>query len=144
MVLTNKFPDDYVEITFPESGDFLKIKETLTRIGVSSRNDKKLFQSCHILHKRGKYYIVHFKELFFLDGKTANFNMTDRGRRNTICNLLSEWGLLELVDKEQTQSPTVPLSKIKIVRYKEKNDWELCAKYTIGGNAPSSHKKEEF
>ena len=124
--------DDLLEVTLAKEDDFLKVKETLTRIGVSSRKEKKLWQSCHILHKRGKYYIVHFKELFALDGLPTNLSDDDIGRRNTIANLLEEWGLLEVVDPEQSEEPVAPISKIKILPYKEKGHWELCPKYHIG------------
>jgi len=119
-------------VTLPSEEDFLKIKETLTRIGVASKKDQKLYQSCHILHKQGKYYIVHFKELFALDGKPSNFSEEDMGRRNTIVNLLAEWGLLKIVVVEKAKEPRTPLSQIKILAYKDRNDWELVAKYNIG------------
>jgi hypothetical protein len=121
-----------VEVTLPNEEDFLKIKETLTRIGVASKKDRKLYQSCHILHKQGRYYIVHFKELFALDGKPSNFSDDDVGRRNTIANLLEEWGLVKLVLKDKSSSPVSPLSQIKILAYKDKDGWELIAKYNIG------------
>ena len=124
--------DDLVEIELFEDDDFLKIKETLTRIGVSSRKEKKLYQSCHILHKRGKYYIVHFKELFALDGLPSNIDDNDIARRNTIANLLEDWELLEIVDQEQTEEPVASIAQIKIISHKEKGDWELCPKYHIG------------
>lgn len=124
--------DNLIEVTLPNEEDFLKIKETLTRIGVASKKDRKLYQSCHILHKQGKYYIVHFKELFALDGKPSNFSEEDVGRRNTIVNLLSEWGLLKLVVVEKSQEPRTPLSQIKILPYKDRDEWELVAKYNIG------------
>ena len=124
--------DSLVEVTLPNEEDFLKIKETLTRIGVASKKDRKLYQSCHILHKQGKYYIVHFKELFALDGKPSNFSEEDMGRRNTIVNLLAEWGLLKLVIIKKSQEPRTPLSQIKILAYKDRNEWELVAKYNIG------------
>ncbi len=124
--------DDLLEVTLAKDDDFLKVKETLTRIGVSSRKEKKLYQSCHILHKRGKYYIVHFKELFALDGLPTNLSDEDIGRRNTIANLLEEWELLEVVDPEQSEDPLTPINKIKILPYREKGDWELCPKYHIG------------
>jgi len=124
--------DNLIEVTLPNEEDFLKIKETLTRIGVASKKDRKLYQSCHILHKQGKYYIVHFKELFALDGKPSNFSEEDMGRRNTIVNLLAEWGLLKLVIVEKSQEPRTPLSQIKILAYKDRNEWELVAKYNIG------------
>ena len=124
--------DNLIEVTLPNEEDFLKIKETLTRIGVASKKDRKLYQSCHILHKQGKYYIVHFKELFALDGKPSNFSEEDVGRRNTIVNLLAEWGLLKIVIIEKSQEPRTPLSQIKILAYKDRNEWELVAKYNIG------------
>jgi hypothetical protein len=121
-----------VEVMIGEEEDFLKIKETLTRIGVASRKEKKLYQSCHILHKQGKYYIVHFKELFALDGKPTNFSDEDIGRRNTIALLLEEWDLIKIVEKELCEKVKTPLSQIKILPFKEKADWELVAKYNIG------------
>jgi len=124
--------EDLLEVELAKDDDFLKVKETLTRIGVSSRKEKKLWQSCHILHKRGKYYIVHFKELFALDGLPTNLSDEDVGRRNTIANLLEEWELLEVVDPEQSEDPVTPISKIKILPYKEKDNWELVPKYHIG------------
>ena len=123
---------DLVEVTFPEKDDFLKIRETLSRIGVASRREQELFQSCHILHKRGKYYIVHFKELFALDGLPSNIDDNDIARRNTIANLLEDWELLEIVDPEQTEEPVASIAQIKIISHKEKGDWELCPKYHIG------------
>jgi len=122
---------DLLEVALQKSDDFLKVRETLTRIGVSSRTEKKLWQSCHILHKRGKYYIVHFKEMFALDDLPTSINSEDIGRRNTIACLLEEWGLLKVVDKNKAIEK-VPLNKIKILPYKEKNEWELCPKYHIG------------
>ena len=124
--------EEMVECTLKEPDDFLKIRETLTRIGVASRKDKTLFQSCHILHKQGRYFIVHFKELFALDGKPTNFSENDQARRNTIANLLAEWGLILLVNSERTSELTVPLNQLKILAYKEKEDWTLTAKYNIG------------
>jgi len=124
--------DDLVEVTIEEQDDFLKIRETLSRIGVASKKDRKLYQSCHILHKQGKYYIVHFKELFALDGKPSNFSEDDEGRRNTIANLMAEWGLLALVNPKKSQSPLTPISQIKVLSYNEKDDWELITKYSIG------------
>jgi hypothetical protein len=124
--------DELVEIKLFEDDDFLKIKETLTRIGVSSRKENKLFQSCHILHKRGKYYIVHFKELFALDGLSSDITENDIARRNTIANLLEDWELLEIVDQEQTEEPVASIAQIKIISHKEKSEWELCPKYHIG------------
>jgi hypothetical protein len=121
-----------LEIRLKQDDDFLKVRETLTRIGVASRKDKKLYQSCHILHKKGKYYIVHFKELFSLDGKPTDFDDSDLGRRNTIANLLAEWGLIEIVQQEVSKNPIAPLSQIKVISYGERNDWELITKYNIG------------
>lgn len=121
-----------LEIVLKTEDNFLKIKETLTRIGISSNRENKLYQSCHILHKRGKYYIVHFKELFFLDGLPSNIDETDIGRRNTISKLLEEWGLLTVMDKEKMNAILTPLNKIKIIPFKEKLNWELCPKYHIG------------
>ena len=128
----NALIEEMVECTLTEPDDFLKIRETLTRIGVASRKDKTLFQSCHILHKQGRYYIVHFKELFALDGKPTNFSENDQARRNTIANLLAEWGLILLVDSERTSELIVPLNQLKILAYKEKEEWTLTAKYNIG------------
>ena len=124
--------DTLVEVKLINEDDFLKIRETLTRIGVASRKDRKLYQSCHILHKQGRYYIVHFKELFMLDGKPSNFSDEDRGRRNTIANLIAEWGLVQLIDPSKTREPIALLSQIKVLPYKEKDDWELVSKYNIG------------
>jgi len=121
-----------IEVRINNDDDFLKIRETLTRIGVASRKDKTIYQSCHILHKQGRYYIVHFKELFALDGKPSNFGEDDRGRRNTIANLISEWGLVELIDKNKSAEPVTPLSQIKILPHREKDEWNLVAKYNIG------------
>jgi hypothetical protein len=123
-------PDAMLEITLNEPDDFLKVRETLTRIGVASRKDKKLYQSCHILHKQGRYFIVHFKELFMLDGKKSNLEENDLARRNTIATLLSDWGLIEFVKKEELN--VAPLRQIKIIPFKDKNEWELCPKYNIG------------
>tara|TARA_B100000029_G_scaffold474685_1_gene517275 strand:+ start:1394 stop:1789 length:396 start_codon:yes stop_codon:yes gene_type:complete len=123
---------EMVEIVLKESDDFLKVKETLTRIGVASRKEKTLYQSCHILHKQSKYYIVHFKELFALDGKPYNFSDTDVARRNTIANLLEEWNLVKLVDVEKTKDPTLPLNQLKILSFSEKEEWTLTPKYNIG------------
>ena len=124
--------DSLVEVKLKEDEDFLKIRETLTRIGVASRKDKTLFQSCHILHKQGKYYITHFKELFSMDGKPSNFTEDDISRRNSIANLLAEWGLVELVDADKSKEPVSPLSQIKVLPHKEKDEWNLAAKYNIG------------
>jgi hypothetical protein len=121
-----------VEVVLKDQDDFLKVRETLTRIGIASRKDKTLYQSCHILHKQGRYYIVHFKELFALDGKPANFDQGDISRRNTIANLLSDWSLIELVQPSKSEEPVAPLSQIKILPHKEKDEWTLEAKYTIG------------
>lgn len=128
----NSVVDSLVEIVLIADDNFLKIKETLTRIGIASPKDKKLFQSCHILHKRGKYYIVHFKELFALDGKPSNFSIEDKGRRNTIIKLLSDWNLLKIVNQEEIVDPACPINQIKIISHKDKSDWELVAKYNIG------------
>ena len=132
---------DLLEVTLQKPDDFLKVRETLTRIGVSSRAEKKLWQSCHILHKKGKYYIVHFKEMFALDDLPTSINTEDTGRRNTIACLLEEWGLVKIVDKTKT-TDKVPLNKIKILPFKEKGEWELCPKYHIG-RSKKSMKPEE-
>ena len=129
MVQTNL--QEMVEVALKTDDDFLKIRETLTRIGVASRKDKTIYQSCHILHKQGRYYIVHFKELFALDGKPTNFSDNDKARRNTIANLLAEWGLLSILN-DKSENPVAPLSQIKVLPYKEKDDWNLTAKYNIG------------
>ena len=124
-------PATMLEVTLNEPDDFLKVRETLTRMGVASRKDKKLFQSCHILHKQGRYFIVHFKELFLLDGKKANLEENDVARRNTITTLMSDWGLVEIQNSEEAK-PLAPLRQIKIIPFKEKEQWELCPKYNIG------------
>ena len=124
--------EDMLEISFEENDDFLKIRETLTRIGVASRKDKTLYQSCHILHKRGKYYLVHFKELFALDGKESSITENDLARRNAIARLLEEWDLLSILDEEQSSTPLAPMSQIKVLPHKEKPEWNLVAKYNIG------------
>ena len=124
-------PEQMVEVTLREPDDFLKVRETLTRIGVASRKEKKLYQSCHILHKQGRYYIVHFKELFALDGKRANLTLNDVQRRNRITRLLSDWGLIT-VDNEKEIEDVSPLSQIKVIAYKEKHEWVLESKYNIG------------
>jgi hypothetical protein len=135
--------DDMVECTLAEPDDFLKIRETLTRIGVASRKDKTLFQSCHILHKQGRYFIVHFKELFALDGKPTNFSENDQARRNTIANLLAEWGLIKLVEPDSIANNIVPLNQLKILAYKEKDEWDLTAKYNIGSKKVNYEQSEE-
>lgn len=128
----NASVENMVEVKLRSAEDFLKIRETLTRIGVASRRDKVLFQSCHILHKQGRYYIVHFKELFALDGKPTNFSDEDKARRNTIANLLAEWELIDIIDVKRTNDLIAPLNQIKIIAHKEKNEWKLEAKYNIG------------
>ena len=124
-------PDSMLEVSLPEPDNFLKVRETLTRIGIASRKDKKLYQSCHILHKQGRYYIVHFKELFALDGKESNITANDVERRNTIAGLLQDWGLLKVLDASKGD-PKASLSQIKVVSHKEKEEWELVPKYNIG------------
>ena len=124
-------PENMLEVQLKEPDDFLKVRETLTRIGVASRKDKKLFQSCHILHKQGRYFIVHFKELFALDGKEANLTDSDTERRNTIAHLLSDWGLIAIINKTISEK-RAPLSQIKVLSFKEKGEWDLQAKYNIG------------
>ena len=124
-------PDQMVEVTLNEPDDFLKVRETLTRIGVASRKEKKIYQSCHILHKQGKYYIVHFKELFALDGKHANLTVNDVQRRNRIVQLLVDWGLVEILNADRIQD-IAPLNQIKVLSYKDKGDWILETKYNIG------------
>ena len=127
--------EDMVEVTLNEKDDLLKISETLTRIGVASKKEKLLYQSCHILHKQGKYYIVHFKELFALDGKPTDITENDLARRNTIALLLEDWGLLKLVDSKKAEDLQVSLSQIKIIGFREKDDWQLVPKYNIGKKA---------
>ena len=134
--------DSMLEVTIKQPDDFLKIRETLTRIGVASRKDKTLFQSCHILHKQGKYYIVHFKELFALDGKKATLVENDVQRRNTISVLLQDWNLLSIVKPEAAENKA-PLSQIKIIAFKEKNEWNLQAKYNIGKKQSTEENKTE-
>lgn len=124
-------PTKMLEVTLTEPDDFLKVRETLTRIGVASRKEKKLFQSCHILHKQGRYFIVHFKELFMLDGKKSNLELSDVQRRNTIATLLQDWGLVDIHNREVAKD-CAPMRQIKIIGFKEKNEWELCPKYNIG------------
>ena len=121
--------DQMLEVGLKEPDDFLKVRETLSRIGVASRKERKLYQSCHILHKQGKYYITHFKELFALDGKVVNLSENDIARRNTIANLLKDWGLVDIIGIAE---PVAPLSQIKVLSFKEKNEWELSTKYNIG------------
>ena len=128
--------EDLLEITLKAEDDFLKVRETLTRIGVSSKKESKLYQSCHILHKRGKFYIVHFKELFALDGLPTDIDDTDIGRRNTIANLLEEWGLVDIVDPKKASEPIVSLAQMKIIPFKDKQNWELVPKYHIGKKKP--------
>ena len=133
--------DQMIEVTIKESDDFLKIKETLTRIGVASRKDKTLYQSCHILHKQQKYYIVHFKELFALDGKHANLTVNDVQRRNRIAQLLVDWGLVGIVDADRIQD-IAPLNQIKVLAYKDKQDWVLETKYNIGSKKKKTEEAE--
>ena len=127
-------PEQMLEVILKEPDDFLKIRETLSRIGVASRKEKELFQSCHILHKKGKYYIVHFKELFKLDGKPTNFDESDIARRNTIIDLLRQWNLVSIVIPTSITEPRAPLSQIKVIPYKEKSEWKLTQKYSIGNS----------
>ena len=129
---TDELVKTFVEVELTDSENFLKVKETLTRIGISSKKENKLYQSCHILHKKGKYYIVHFKELFALDGLADKLEEQDVARRNTIANLLSQWGLVQIVNPKTTEEPVVPLSYMKILPYAEKKNWELVPKYNIG------------
>lgn len=121
-----------VEIRLGEEDDFLKVRETLTRIGVASRKDKILYQSCHILHKQGRYALVHFLEMFALDGKRSTFDSADEGRRNLIAKLLEDWGLIKIVDPDAHKSPMAKLNEVKVLAFKDKKDWELVPKYTIG------------
>jgi|TARA_B110000444_G_scaffold94743_1_gene89628 hypothetical protein len=129
--ITDWTPSSMLEVTLHEPDDFLKIRETLTRIGVASKKDQKLFQSCHILHKQGRYFIVHFKELFLLDGKPSNLLENDIHRRNTISTLLADWGLITIVNPDLAKE-IAPLRQIKVIPFKEKSQWELCPKYNIG------------
>lgn len=131
--ISNWQPDMMLEITLNEPDDFLKVRETLTRIGVASRRDNKLFQSCHILHKQGRYFIVHFKELFLLDGKPSNLLENDVQRRNTIAVLLADWGLISIMSPESAKD-VAPLRQIKVIPFKDKSQWELCPKYNIGNS----------
>jgi hypothetical protein len=128
----NQIIENMNEVTLKTADDFLKVRETLTRVGVASKKSDTLFQSCHILHKQGKYYITHFKELFALDGKPTDFTDDDKARRNTITNLLAEWGLVDLVQPEKSAEPIAPLSQIKVIPHSQKSDWELVTKYNIG------------
>jgi hypothetical protein len=128
----NDIIDTLLEVKLGEEDDFLKVRETLTRIGVASRKDKTLYQSCHILHKQGKFYIVHFKEMFALDGKHSNFSDEDKGRRNTIAKLLEDWGLVKIVDPAKFSNPKATMNQIKILPHKEKDEWTLVTKYAIG------------
>jgi len=130
--MSDELIEDMIEVKIIHDDDFLKIKETLTRIGVSSKKEKKLYQSCHILHKRGKYYIVHFKELFWLDGLESDFDEEDKSRRNRIAKLLEEWDLLKIVNPSMIESPLIPLNRLKILKHSEKEEWQLCPKYHIG------------
>lgn len=131
-VVENWTPASMLEVTLNEPDDFLKVRETLTRIGVASRKDRKLYQSCHILHKQGRYFITHFKELFLLDSKPSNLTVNDVERRNTIATLLSDWGLISIVSSDSL--PVAPLRQIKVISHSEKNNWELCPKYNIGNS----------
>jgi hypothetical protein len=135
MIDVNEIMEKMIWVHLNKPDDFLKVRETLTRIGVASKKDNKLFQSCHILHKRGKYAIVHFKELFALDGKPSDFyeNEQDIARRNTIANLLEQWDLVTVEDSTKSESPRAEMSQIKIIPFKEKDQWELVTKYNIGG-----------
>ena len=134
--------DQMVEVTLNEPDDFLKVRETLTRIGVASRKEKKIYQSCHILHKQGRYFLVHFKELFALDGKHANLTSNDVQRRNRIAQLLADWGLVGIVDADKIQD-IAPLNQIKVLSYKDKGDWILETKYNIGAKKKKIETKEE-
>src|SRR6056300_1319915 len=140
--IVNWSPESMLEVTIKQPDDFLKIRETLTRIGVASRKDKTLFQSCHILHKQGKYYITHFKELFALDGKKSTLTENDIQRRNTIALLLQDWSLIEVTDKDKVQNKA-PLSQIKVLPFKEKKEWNLSAKYNIGKKAQEESSNEQ-
>ena len=131
--ITDWTPSSMLEVSLNEPDDFLKIRETLTRIGVASRKDQKLFQSCHILHKQGRYFIVHFKELFLLDGKPSNLVENDLERRNTIATLLADWGLVSIINPDASKN-LAPLRQIKVIPFKEKTQWELCPKYNIGNS----------
>jgi hypothetical protein len=132
MSASDSIVETLVKVQLKEPSDFLKVKETLTRIGFASKKENILFQSCHILHKRGSYYIVHFKELFLLDGKKTDLSQNDIGRRNTIARLLADWGLVVIEDPEKIKEPTVSMNQIKVVPYREKSNWQLQPKYAIG------------
>ena len=134
-------PEQMVEVVLSEPDDFLKVRETLTRIGVASRKEKKIYQSCHILHKQGRYYLVHFKELFALDGKKANLTVNDVQRRNRIAQLLVDWGLVGIVDADRIQD-IAPLNQIKVLAYKDKQDWVLETKYNIGSKKKKTEETE--
>lgn len=136
----NWTPADMLEVSLNEPDDFLKIRETLTRIGVASRKDQKLYQSCHILHKQGRYFIVHFKELFLLDGKPSNLIENDLHRRNTIATLLADWGLITILNPSKSKD-VAPLRQIKVIPYKEKAEWQLCPKYNIGNSNDNERTK---
>ncbi len=140
--VANWQPNQMLEVVLNEPDDFLKIRETLTRIGVASRKDQKLFQSCHILHKQGRYFIVHFKELFLLDGKPSNLLENDLERRNTIATLLADWGLVNIVQPDMIKN-VAPLRQIKVIPFKEKSQWELCPKYNIGNSNNAEGKSEK-
>lgn len=139
--IVNWTPEQMIEVVLNEPDDFLKVRETLTRIGVASRKEKKIYQSCHILHKQGRYYIVHFKELFALDGKYANLTLNDIQRRNRIVQLLSDWGLITVVKVEKIVD-IAPLNQIKVISYKDKGDWILETKYNIGAKKKKSEETE--
>lgn len=130
--MSQELVNSFVEVQLHNKEDFLKIAETLTRIGVTARGEKKLFQTCHILHKRGKFYIVHFKEMLALDGNATNYNEDDKSRRNKIVQLLEQWNLLTVVDKDKITEPVADISKIKVIPYSQKNEWTLITKYSIG------------
>lgn len=135
--------DSMVEVTLPEKNSFLKVKETLTRIGIANNKTKQLYQSCHILHKKNKFYIVHFKEMFLLDGKSSSISEEDIERRNAIANLLEDWGLVTIVDKNKTEE-TSGLNRIKVLAFKEKDNWELVPKYTIGKKSRQNANSKEY
>lgn len=140
MIYYDWTPDSMLEVLLPEPDNFLKIRETLTRIGIASRKEQKLYQSCHILHKQGRYFIVHFKELFALDGKESNITSNDVERRNTVAGLLQDWNLLSIVNPSKAE-PKVSLSQIKVVAYKEKAEWDLVPKYNIGKKPTQTETK---